>query len=136
MRMNSTATLLTLLAVVCFGPACRHLARPRAASAPGVMAAPAAANPAAAAAPLIPSPRLIVGRILAVDAAQGFAFVELGADVPAAALAEGTELIARTLELKETGRLQASRTVRGRTLGTKIVGGQPSPGDEVAWLAP
>jgi hypothetical protein len=85
---------------------------------------------------LVPSPRLIVGRIIAVDPAQRFAFVELASDAPPAALAEGTELSVRTLELRETGRLSASRHVRGRTLGARILAGQPSPGDEVVWLAP
>jgi len=36
----------------------------------------------------------------------------------------------------ETARLRASRYLRGRTLGTKILTGQPAPGDEVVWLAP
>ncbi len=85
---------------------------------------------------LLPSPRLIIGRIIAVDAARSLAWVELATDAPSAALADGTELIVRTLELRETGRLRASAYVRGRTLGTKITGGQPSSGDEVVWLAP
>lgn len=85
---------------------------------------------------LVPSPRLIVGRIVAVDPARRFAFVELTSDAPMAALAEGSDLIARTLELQDTGRLRASRQLRGRTLGTNIVSGQPSPNDEVVWLAP
>jgi hypothetical protein len=118
--MNSAARLLTLLATIsCLG-ACRHVA-------------PA---PVLAANALVPSPRLIIGRVIAVDSAQGLAFVELAADAPAAALAGGTELIARTLELRETARLQTSRHLRGRTLGTKVLGGQPSLGDEVVWLAP
>ena len=45
---------------------------------------PVASTPSAVA-PLTPSPRLIVGRVLATDAAQGFAFVELAPDAPAAA---------------------------------------------------
>lgn len=85
---------------------------------------------------LLPSPRLIVGRIIAVDEAERFAFVDLASDAPKGALIEGTELLVRTLELADKGRLQASAYVRGRTLGTKIVAGQPSPGDEVVWLAP
>lgn len=85
---------------------------------------------------LVPSPRLIIGRIVALDPARSFAFVELSMDAPIAALAEGSELITRTLGLKETGRLHVSRQVRGRTLGTTIVSGQPGPGDEVVWLAP
>ena len=98
--------------------------------------APAASSPVLAAGALVPSPRLIVGRIVAIDSAQRFAFVELATDAPSAALISGTELAARTLELRETGRIQVSPYLRGRTLGAKIVGGQPSPGDEVVWLAP
>ena len=71
-----------------------------------------------------------------LDLAQGFAFVDLTPDAPAAALGEGTELVARTLEFRETGRLRASRYVRGRTLGAKILSGQPAKGDEVVWQAP
>jgi hypothetical protein len=85
---------------------------------------------------LLPSPRIIVGRIVAVDRAQGFAFVELASDAPSAALVDGSELISRTANLDVTGRLRSSRYVRGRTLGTKIVEGQPAPSDEVVWLAP
>ena len=85
---------------------------------------------------LVPSPRLIVGRIIAVDQAQGFAFVGLAGDAPAAATNPGTELVVRTMDLRETGRIEASRYLRGRTLGTKIVAGQPTTGDEVVWLAP
>jgi len=85
---------------------------------------------------LIPSPRLIVGRIVALDPARRFAFVELSTDAPGAALVEGSELITRTFDLQETGRLRSSRQVRGRTLGTNIVSGQPAPNDEVVWLAP
>lgn len=86
--------------------------------------------------PLVPSPRLVLGRVIAVDTSHGFAHVELAADAPPAALAEGTELIARTDDLRETGRLRASRYVRGRILGTTIAQGRPDLGHEVVWLAP
>jgi hypothetical protein len=119
--MTLTARLLVPLAVICFLSGCRH-------ATPATAALPADA--------LAPSPRLIIGRIIAVDLAQKFAFVELASDSPAAAVTDGTELIARTLELRETARLHASRYIRGRILGTRIIGGQPSPGDEVVWLAP
>jgi hypothetical protein len=79
---------------------------------------------------------LILGRIVALDLGQKFAFVELATDAPRAALAEGTEFIARTAEFRETARLHASRYIRGRTLGTLIISGQPATGDEVVWLAP
>lgn len=85
---------------------------------------------------LLPSPRLLVGRVVAVDAERKFAFVELAGEAPAGALVDGTELIARTIDLRETARIAASRYIRGRTLGTNILAGQPTPGDEVVWLAP
>jgi hypothetical protein len=128
--MILTARLLTLLAVISFLSGCRHSAPSPAAS--------GSKNPAGVLAEgsLLPSARLIVGRVIAVDATQGFAFVDLATDAPAAALTNGTDLIVRALDLRETARVRVSRHVRGRTLGTKIVGGQPSPGDEVVWLAP
>jgi hypothetical protein len=86
--------------------------------------------------PLAPSPRLIVGRILAIDPDRSFALVDLASDAPAAALVEGAELVARTFELRETSRLRVSRYHRGHTLGTTIAAGQPSVGEEVVWLAP
>jgi hypothetical protein len=85
---------------------------------------------------LLPSPRLIVGRIIAIDPDRRFAFVELNTDAPPAALVENGELITRTLALQETGRLRVSRQQRGRTLGTIVLAGQPAPNDEVVWLAP
>lgn len=124
-----TARLLTLLAVILFSPACRYFARTR-------PLPPAAAPVAGPIEPVAPSPRLIVGRVIAVDLAQRFATVELAGDAPRGALVDGVELGTRTPELKPTGQLQVSRYARGRTLGTRVLGGQPAPGDEVVWLAP
>ena len=81
------------------------------------------------------SPHKIVGRIVAVDPARGFAFVSLTAKTPAAALADGGELIVRSDDLSETGRLRSSRYTRGRTLGAQIISGQPKIGDEVVFHA-
>lgn len=111
---------------------CRH-------PAPG--GAGATGSPAAVAAPLaagalLPSPRLIIGRVISVDRERGVVIVELAADAPAEVQAAGTELITRTLDLRETGRLRVARFVRGRTLGTTTISGQPAANDEVAWLAP
>lgn len=97
---------------------------------------PAEPAPLLGADALLPSSRLIVGRVIAVDPDRRFAFVELNADAPPAALADGGELITRTLALQETGRLRVSRQQRGRTLGTNVLSGQPAPNDEVVWLAP
>ena len=99
-------------------------------------AGPENASPVLGAGTLLPSPRLIVGRVIAVDAPQRSAIVEVASDAPAAALDTGAELMVRTLELQPTGKLEVSRYLRGRTLGTKIIAGQPSAGDEVVWLAP
>ena len=77
-----------------------------------------------------------MGHVLSCDLAQAFAIVELASDAPAEASSAEIELIARSADLKESGRLKTSRHVRGRTLGTHIIAGQPAPGDEVVWLAP
>ena len=121
-----TARLLLPLVVLSLLCGCRNLTPIR----------PAKRVPPVVLEPLAPSPRLILGRIIATDPGQGFVFVDLAGDAPVAALAEGTEYICRTLELRETGRVRASRYVRGRTLGTTLIAGQPALGDEVVWLAP
>lgn len=132
--MTFTARLLTLLAVILGSTACGHIRLAeryrRASPAAPPLAAPLPADG------LVPSSHLIVGRVLALDPANGFVVVELAADAPADGIANGADLIARSVDLRETAQLQASRYVRGRTLGAKIISGQPSPGDEVVWLAP
>lgn len=128
--MHRAASLFLALAVFSFAPGCGHVRfgpRP---------APPPASAPAAATRAISPSPRLIVGRVLAVDPPKGFTFVEVGSDAPPAALQDGTELVTRALDLRETAQLRVSRYLRGRTLGTTVISGQPSPGDEVVWLAP
>jgi len=128
--MSLTARLLTLLAVIYFVAGCST-----------ATTTPQASRSAAAAAMLPPadaltlSPHKIVGRIVAVDTARGFAFVSLTTTTPAAALVEGGELIVRSDDLRETGRVRTSRYTRGRTLGTQIISGQPKLGDEVVFHA-
>jgi hypothetical protein len=85
---------------------------------------------------LLPSHNLRVGRVLAVDPPHGIAVIDLALDAPATALVDGAPLVTRTNDLRETARLTASRYRQGRTLGAKIVSGQPSPGDEVVFPAP
>ena len=128
--MSLTAKLLTLLAVIYFVPGCSTATTtPQ----PSRSAASAAMLPPADALTL--SPHKIVGRIVAVDTARGFAFVSLTTTTPAAALVEGGELIVRSDDLRETGRVRTSRYNRGRTLGTQIISGQPKLGDEVVFHA-
>ena len=129
--MPFTARLLTLLAVISFLGACAHVAPP-AATGPGRDDPTAGISPPVADG-LQPPSRALVGRILAVDAARGFAFVALTAEPPVAALADGAGLTTRTDDLRETGRLRTSRYVRGRTLGAQILSGQPAAGDEVVF---
>lgn len=126
--MTFAARALIAPAAILFSSACRHAAPPPSVAAP---VAPLGTTEA-----LAPSPRLIVGRILAVDAPRGFAFVDLAPDAPPASTVVGVELSTRTMDLEETARLRASRYVRGRTLGVTIVAGKPRTGDEVVWLAP
>jgi hypothetical protein len=132
--MNATARLPTLLAVILFLGACKSVApSPPAAAGP----VEKLANPTLPASGFLqPSPRQLVGRVLAVDLAQGFAFVALTTEPPPAALADGAGLTTRTDDLRPTARLRVSRYVRGRTLGTQILSGQPTPGDEVVFQAP
>lgn len=127
-RMKNTAAAFSLLAVFFCG-ACQQAATPpRPASPPP--------PPVAGTEWLAPSPRLIVGRILAVDGDRGFATVELLRDAPAVSIVADTELYARTATLQPTAVLQASRYLRGRTLGTSVLSGMPNVGDEVVWQAP
>ena len=129
--MSLTARLLTLLAVIYFVAGCS--------TPPPAPPSPHASRGASSAAMIPPadvltvSPHKIVGRIVAVDTARGFAFVSLTATTPAAALADGGELIVRSDDLTETGRLRTSSYTRGRTLGAQIISGQPKMGDEVVF---
>ena len=120
--MNATARLLAPLVGMLLLTSCGHLARTSRVPSPAPLPAGA----------LLPSQNLLVGRVIAVDLGRGFAFVELASSSPSAALADGSQLVARTDDLRETARLSPSRYVRGRTLGAKILSGQPNPGDEVA----
>ena len=131
--MIRTARLLAPLAVFLFFAGCRYFAPMTPKRMGGTAAVSSEPLPAGA---LLSSRNLRVGRVLSVDAARGFAIVDVAADAPATALTDGAPLIARTDDLRETARLTASRYVRGRTLGAKIVSGQPSPGDEVVFPAP
>jgi len=128
--MTLTAKQLMLLAVIFLAGACSHLAPLTPPPMPSRAGAPLPPNA------LQPSPNRLVGRVLVVDAPRGFALIDLTGEPPAAALAAGAELVARTEDLRETARLRASRYARGRTLGTTIISGQPSPGDEVVFRAP
>lgn len=134
--MTHTARLLTLLAVFSCLTACAH----RVAPVPAPTPATSLNTPTRATSPspdaLQTSPRKRVGRVLALDATRGFAFVAIAPEAPSAALLEGAELLVRTDDLRETARLRVSPYARSRTLGTQIISGRPSPGDEVVYPSP
>ncbi len=120
--MKNTARALTPLAVFFFA-SCQS------------PTPPAVSSSAIPPAPLLaPSSHRLVGRVIGVDSTRRFAIVELAASAPAPR--PDAELIARTDDLRETARLRATRQLRGRTLGTTIVNGQPAIGDEVVWASP
>lgn len=135
--MIFTARLLTLLAVILCLPGCIPFTPLPPATPP--RRSPPPPPPAEVPLPadaLQASPRQLVGRIVALDLVQGFAFVSLTASPPSAALAEGAELLSRTDDLRETARLRASRYARGRLLGCQVLSGRPSVGDEVVFQLP
>jgi hypothetical protein len=107
------------------------------ATAPSAASVTAPANkPAAPQEPLVPSPRLIIGRVTSVDQEMRQVMVELAAETPGEALLPETELTTRDAALRETGRLKVSRQLRGRILGTFWAAGSPAVHNEVVWLAP
>lgn len=83
-----------------------------------------------------PSPERIVGYILDIDEARGFAVIDVAADVPADSLREGTPLAVRTRDLHPTAHLTSTRFLRGHTLGATIVTGLPAIGEEVTRREP
>lgn len=82
----------------------------------------------------VPSPVQVVGRIIAVDLRSLAVVIELA---PYAVL-PGNEriLISRLDDLRPTARLLASPYLRGRTLGARLLAGQPQVGDEVVIAPP
>ncbi len=134
--MKTAARLVMLLAVAALVGGCQHIRFVKPGTAVPATKTAAVKPPAMPVRALSPSPRLIVGRVLAIDQPSGLAFVDIGSDAPPAALVDGAELTTRALDLRETASLRASRYVRGRTLGATVISGQPSPGDEVVWHAP
>lgn len=76
----------------------------------------------------------VVGRVIAVDQRTLSVIVQLGPYVELPFDYGTRALIARRDDLQPTARLQSSPYLRGRTLGTRLVAGQPRVGDEVVFL--
>lgn len=82
----------------------------------------------------VPGPVQVLGRIIAVDLRSLSVIVELApyAELPFDFATR--QLISRRDDLQPTARLQSSPYLRGRTLGTRLLAGQPQIGDEVVFL--
>jgi hypothetical protein len=81
--------------------------------------------------------RVVVGRVLSHDAAQGGAVVELSPFSTAPADLAGVALIARHPDtLAPTAELLASSRRTGNLLGVRVKSGAPAPGDEVVLPPP
>jgi hypothetical protein len=115
-RLHPTARALLPLAVAFFSSC--HIAAPL----------PPPATTATVTA-LAASPHRVVGRVIGVDPIRELVVIEL--TNASTSLPADTELIARSDDLRETARLRATRQLRGRTLGTTVISGEPSLGDEV-----
>ncbi len=88
----------------------------------------------AAAGPVTPGPVQVLGRVIAVDQRTLSVIVEVGPYVELPFDFTTRQLIARRDDLQPTARLQSSPYLRGRTLGTRLIAGQPQVGDEVVFL--
>lgn len=133
--MKKTACVLLPCAVFLLGGACHRISSVNTRTAPRLTADEAAiptSSPVVAS--ILTSPRRLVGRVIAVDSIRGFAFVELNSSAPS--FTPDEEFIARTDNLRETARLRATRHLRGRTIGFRMLDNIPGIGDEVVTTAP
>jgi hypothetical protein len=90
------------------------------------------ARPAASPEPAYTAPaHALVGHVLAIDRERGFVIVALADDPPAVALRPGVQLWVRRRDLRLVARLSVSRYLRGDTLGTTLVEGEPAIDEDV-----
>jgi hypothetical protein len=82
----------------------------------------------------VPGPVQVLGRVIAVDQRTLSVIVQLGPYVELPFDFATLALISRRDDLQPTARLQSSSYLRGRTLGTRLIAGQPQIGDEVVFL--
>lgn len=82
---------------------------------------------------VVPGPAQVVGRVIAVDPRTLTVIIELAPYATMPARFDGQTMIARANDLRPTARLEASRYLRGRTLGARIVAGKPRIDDEVVF---
>jgi hypothetical protein len=82
----------------------------------------------------VPGPVQVLGRVIAVDLRTLSVIIDLAPYVSLPGDFATRQLISRRDDLQPTARLQSSPYLRGRTLGTRLLAGQPQVGDEVVFL--
>lgn len=82
----------------------------------------------------VPGPVQVLGRVIAVDMRTLSVIIDLAPYVSLPGDFATRPLITRRDDLQPTARLQSSPYLRGHTLGTRLVAGQPQIGDEVVFL--
>ena len=81
----------------------------------------------------VPGPVQVLGRVIAVDMRTLSVIVDLAPYVVLPPDYATRTLVSRRDDLQPTARLQSSPYLRGRTLGTRLIAGQPQVGDEVVF---
>jgi len=109
--------------------------KPKPAADAGGVEEPAQSAQPAQPARTVPGPVQVVGRVTAVDLRTLAVVVEIAPYAVIPPAFGSRILISRKDDLQPTARLKASPYLRGRTLGTRLLAGQPQVGDEVV-LAP
>ncbi|MDF3059051.1 MAG: hypothetical protein K0R17_3266 [Rariglobus sp.] len=92
------------------------------------------APPGSQATHTVPGPVQVVGRVIAVDLRTLSVIIELAPYATLPADFSGRILMTRLDDLRPTARLQASSYLRGRTLGARLMAGQPQIGNEVVFV--
>jgi hypothetical protein len=82
----------------------------------------------------VPGPVRVLGRVIAVDLRTLSVVIDLAPYVELPFDFTTRQLITRRDDLQPTARLQSSPYLRGRTLGARLIAGQPQVGDEVVFL--
>ena len=81
----------------------------------------------------VTSPVQVVGRVIVVDMRTLSVIIDLAPYVILPSDFATRQLVSRRDDLQPTARLQSSPYLRGRTLGTRLIAGQPQVGDEVVF---
>ena len=127
-----TRPSLALSIALCtlFGTGCATSGSKPSASGTG----PSKPDASAAAPRTVPGPVQVLGRVIAVDMRTLSVIIDLAPYVSLPGDFATRQLISRRDDHQPTARLQSSPYLRGRTLGARLLAGQPQVGDEVVFL--